>query len=341
MGTPESLAEMTDELCRRGRVAAKDVARLRRSIFPDGTVSENETEAVFRIDAACADKDPGWTQLYVDALTDYFVWQSNPRGYVDETLAERLIARILRDGRIEATSELELLINIVHRATWCPDALKVLALAAVRDSVLHPATAAYGSNRPPAVVSAGDVAILRKVLYGPAGDGGITVTRAEAEVVFDLNDATRGQKNAPEWREFFVKAIANYLMFPRSAPVVPSADEERRREAWLAERRGVGQLIHGVGAALARRDVPFAEAWREFDPTGAQRARDEQDAEDRRAREALRREAIDADEARWLAERLLRDGGIDDNEHALLRFIRDHAPAIDPTLESVMAREAI
>ncbi|MDJ0948330.1 MAG: hypothetical protein QNJ94_05365 [Alphaproteobacteria bacterium] len=332
--------DLIDTLCAKGRISEDDVLKLRRSVFPDGVVSGTEADAVFRLDEACADKDAAWTAFYVDALTDYFLWQSEPRGYVDEALARILIAHIGRDGHVHRMSELELLLNIVHWATQVPEELSVLALNAVRDSVLSPETASYGTNRPPAVISPADVAIVRKVIYGTGSLGSIVVTRREAEVILALNDAVRGAENAPDWRDLFVKAMANHLMFPRPVSV-PSAEEAARREAWLEDRRGVGRLLMDVGKAFARRDIPFDEAWQEIDPFGREQAREAQAKEDRETREALAREAIDAGEAQWLCERMLRDGAISENERALLQFIRDNAPHIDPALEPALSKAGV
>lgn len=321
------------DIAAAGRITANDVMDLRRRIFGDGVVSLEDADAVFRLDRQCADKDPSWTRFYVEALGDHFVWQSEPRGYLTDEQAQRLLDSSLRNRHIDNTTDLELLIYVVDRATRVPEELVLHVLDAVRESVLTPETAAYGSNRPPAVVTPADVAIIRKVIHAPGGHGSLTVTRREAEMVFDLNDATRGEDNAPEWQDLFVKAIANHLMFPRPAPDLPDAEEAMRRQAWLEKGPAPGSFLAGIGKAFARADVPFAEAWRELDPFGYEQARAEQEAEDRRTREALAREAIDAEEARWLVGRIMNSGAIDANERALLAFIRENSPRIDPALQ--------
>lgn len=341
MNEISQLKTIVDEICDKGAVSADDVLALRRTIFLDGVISSDEADAVFRIDHACAEKDESWTQFYVDSLTDYFLWQSEPRGYVDEELAKVLVDNITHDGKIDALSELALLINIVHWATSCPEDLMMLALEAVRVSVTAPGEAAYGANRPENLITAGDVAIIRKVIHAPGGDGSITVTRAEAEMMFDLNEAVQGQETVPEWREVFTKAIANHLMFPRPAPQMPNADEARRREAWLEEPASVGNLLAGVGKAIGRGDIPFTEAWEAVDPLSFGRAKEEAAAEEARVREAFTREAIDAEEAAWLSERILSDGLIDDNERAILVFINDNATEIDESLREVLEQAGL
>jgi hypothetical protein len=335
------LQDLVDQICAAGKITADDVLALRRQVFPDGVVTAEEAEAVFRLDHACGEKASQWTRFYVDALTDYFVWQSTPRGYVNEAQCRALIGNIQHDGRIDATSELELLLNVVHWCVACPAELSRSALAALKDSVLSPDTAAYGSNRPPAVIAPADVELIRKVIYAPGSPGGFTVTREEAEVLFALDRATIAEENAPAWPDLFAKAVANALMFPRGAPMVPDAAEALRRERWLEEKGSIGNLLAGVGKALASGDIPVGAAFKEADVFGTHRAREARDKEQVRVREALSRETIDAEEARWLIDQIGKTEGMSDGERRLLAFIKENAPAIDPALEPLLAAAGV
>ncbi len=335
------LDNLVERICDKGEISHDDVGALRQTVFPDGVVSAAEMKAVFRMDHACPIKDDMWPQFYVDALTDYFVWQTTPRGYVSEELATALIQQIQHDGHVDSLSELELLLNILRWAALCPESLALLTLRAVQDSILTPSQACYGENRPPAVITPADVEIMRKVLYAPGGAGGFTVTRQEAEMLFDLNDATKDQDNASSWQDLFAKSIANYLMFPRGAPAVPTAEAEQRRATWLKDRRSVGEFLRRVVQSFARLNVPFKGATQDLDIFGTERARVQKDREDAQMHEAFARESIDHAEAQWLAVQVLRDGDIDANERHLLKFIQANAPKIDPALQSLLAKAGL
>ena len=277
----------------------------------------------------------------MEALTDYFVWQAKPRRYVSEESAQFLIENILSDGRINGTTELELLVNVAYWCESCPETLALFALRAVKESVLTPETAVYGSNRPPAVVGPGDIEVIRRTIYAPGSPGGFTVTQREAELMFELNNATIAAENASGWGDLFVKAVANFLMFPRGGPIVPSADEVMSHERWLKERHGVGDLLANIGKSAARLDIPFREAWDAVDPTGAAQAERDRAADEARTKEALARESIDADEAEWLIGQINADGVLHENERQLLVFIRENAHHIDPILETYMAQAGV
>ena len=118
-------------------ITAEDVLALRRDVFTDSLVNRNEVETIFQLDRDCVEKAEQWTQFFVDALTDHFVWQTDPYGYVNEEGSGYLRECVLRDGRIDGIGELELLINIANAATSCPESLNVLILEAVKESVLN------------------------------------------------------------------------------------------------------------------------------------------------------------------------------------------------------------
>lgn len=341
MTQPLRIENLDENLRASGQIEGQHALQLRRMIYAKGSVTRKDAEILFKLDRACSKKDPAFAALYVEALTDYFVWQTEPKGYVTAEQGKFLIDNVAGDGHVERKTELELVLNVVHWARQCPEALVTLVMEAVRQSVLLSRENPLGANRPRANIGAGDVAILRKALHAPAGDGSLLVTRREAEMLFALNEATGAGENDPAWREFFKLALANHLMNPLNVQPAPSLDEAARRERWLEERGSVGKLLAGVGQALARGDIPFAAVWAEVDPFGYAQSRKEAEAEVRATRERLTREAIDADEAKWLAERILRDGTIDENERALLTFLKQESPSVDPALEPAMKRAGL
>lgn len=335
--------DIIDAILARKSISATDVTWLRQEVFRDGVTDDKEAETVFRLNEECEDKDESWNQLYVDALTDYFVWQTSPRGYVDDGHAQYLIRRLVRDNRIESQTELELLANIVHWADHCPPELAELVLMSVRESVLNPDEAAYGKGRRPRVVDAADIELIKRAIYAPATAGGITVTRLEAEVMLDIDRGTDSAANDPAWKQLFAYAIGNHLMFPRPHTPPPSAAEVLRREAWLKETRGIGGLLGQIGAEagrIATGDVDLGARFRL-----AMRAlegpvrHEDLDEEARAAKVAYERETIDEEEANWLIPHLKRDGGLGESDRALLTFIRNTSPKIHPSLDSLM-REA-
>jgi len=340
-GTGSTTNETASSIFRRleaaGRITAEDVLGLRRAIYGHGNINQIHAEAIFRVDHACTDKRDAWREFYVDALTDYFIWQTKPPEYITEEQGEFLVRNLLRDNKVAGLTELELLVNLSHWAISTPELFKVLVLEAVRDSVLHPDEALYGSGRQPGVVTEVDVEILRRALYGPGGFGGFVVTQHEAELIFEIEDATDGAANGDEWQDLFVKAIANFLMFPRGEPRVLSVEEYRRRQKWLDGRRGLAKFFSEMGKSAVSFEK-LRDGWKHMDTFGIQARRSQAEKERAELREALSRESIDEGEAHWLADKINANGRVTANERKLLEFIRKYSPRVDPHLDALMAK---
>ena len=331
----EAAEEIFARLEEKGAVAPEDVLALRRSIYGNGVLTAGHVDAIFRVDQIIREECDPWREFYVDSLTDFFVWRSDPPKYITDDQGEFLIRNLLRDNKIAGITELELLVNLIHWAVSTPAELKVLVLEAVRDSVLFPDKALYATGRKAGVITAVDVEMIHRTIYGRGGFGDYTVSLPEADLIFELEDATAGAANADGWQGLLVKAIANYLMFPRGVPSVPTVEAYKRREAWLKERRGVGNMLKEISRNAVSLEK-LKDGWKHMDTFGTKQRRAGAEQEQARMREAVSRESIDAREARWLADKIGANERVTENERALLRFIRENAPQIDPHLAKLM-----
>ncbi|MFO1153760.1 MAG: hypothetical protein U1E42_08890 [Rhodospirillales bacterium] len=333
---PAHDAEVVAGILARGTITADDVLALRRQVFADGIVARHEAESVFALNDGTGGNAAAWYAFFVEALTDYFVWQSDPRGYVDEAGATFLLNAVAHDGRIDSASELELVVNVIHWAVSVPESLRLMALSAVKSAVLTCGGPLFGPGRRRAgVLDRADVTVVSKLIYAAGGEGSLRITRREADLLFDLNDATTAAANDPGWRDLFVRAVASHLMFPEGEPEMPDADTVRCRERWLAERRGVGSILGGMLSGVRRSGI--AGVFREADVFGRRRSEREREMAAADRCEGERRQAIDKGEAEWLLTRLHGDGRVDPNETALLSFIKANATRIDPVLTPLLA----
>jgi hypothetical protein len=315
------------------RITAEHVRALRRAIYNDGVAEPGEIDRLFTMDEVATAHDPSWCELFTQAVTDYLVNQQAPEGYVSDQNAEWLIAHISRDGIVKTATELELLVKVLEKARQSPDRLSAFALAQVKKAVVEGEGPLAGGGRlERARVGAGEAALIRRILYAFGSEGNVAVTRPEAEILFDINDATADAENDPAWSDLFVKAIANFMM-AASGYSVPSRQVAMRQETWLDQPTGgvadfFSRMASGGlrGFLKAYRQPPEEDPWAERNAAFAD--------------EAAASETITADEAEWLARRMGRDGVLHANEKALLRFIRDEAPSIHPSLQSLIAKAA-
>lgn len=311
---------------------AEDAKAMRRAVYQDGTIDPSELETLFVLDEAAERRDPEWSAFFVEAVTDFIVNQEEPRGYVSEANARWLVDRVGKDGVITTATELELLVTVLEKATSSPDQLSAFALDQVKHAVVNGDGPLAKGVLEPGRVGADEADLIRRVLYAFGGDGNIAVTRAEAEVLFDINDATAEADNDPAWADLFVKALANTLM-AASGYQPPNREVALKREAWLSsETGGVGDFFSKMvaggmkGVFDAYRQPDSEERWAERNT--------------RFADASAMAEAVSEAEAEWLADRIGRDGKLHENEKAVLRFIAEQSPDIHPSLKSLIDKAA-
>lgn len=311
---------LIDGIHRNDRMNEDDVLKIQRAFGRDLTFTPIEADALFDLNRV-SDKPESWAPYFTSVLAAYVDDREAPQDYVSKSSASWLINKISEDGIVETETELKLLLNVLKTAHYVPDTLQKFALDQVRLAVMSGQGVVAGKMLTPGIIGEAEVDLLRRVLYAGSGKGGIGITRVEAETLFALNDATSGKANHSSWLTLFVHAVANYLMVI-GAPAVPSPEEAFHRENWLNQ-----------DAATFGRSF-----FRSFKSLFDQRLEDKHadgsgGYTNLKTDQVARAEQIDLSEAQWLIDRLFADGQQDDNETALLRFIKDECPDIDAALQ--------
>ncbi|TIT76988.1 MAG: hypothetical protein E5W57_16880, partial [Mesorhizobium sp.] len=187
-------------LTSKNRITAEDVTMLRREVFADGVVTRGEAEALFALDQTARDKCPQWSPFFIEAVTDYIVRQEKPEGYISQENADWLVRAISRDGTVDSRTELELLVHVLEEAKSSPGRLSAYALEQVANAVIDgKGPLMLGGDLVPGLIARAEVDLLRRILYAYGGDGNIAITKAEAEILFRINDRTAAASNDPSW----------------------------------------------------------------------------------------------------------------------------------------------
>ena len=322
-------SEAVKAILARGQITADDVRKLRFSVFWKGVVTPDDAEMVFALNRRLeTNADPSWAPFFVEALTDYVVFQAEPRGYISQENADWLIARCAPNGQVDSACEFELLVKALERAQLSPVKLVTFVLEQVKWGVIGPRGYVGTCHAcEPGVVDRAETELVRRILFAFGGDGNIAITRQEAGVLFDINDATVEAKNDPAWSDLFVKALANFLL-ATSGYQVPTRQEALRREAWLdSPTPGVGafmsQMLAGSLSAVwdACTQGTLDGEPRHSSPSGL----------------TIDPEPLStAEDARWLAERMQRDHVMRNDEVALINFLKDKQAFLHPKLLPVL-----
>ncbi|MFI4934915.1 MAG: hypothetical protein ACHP7N_09880 [Caulobacterales bacterium] len=337
-----TFCDLIDHLKSVGRISADEALAVRRAIYDDTGVSLDEAAAMVALDEATEDRAAEWDELFVEAMVDVVVHQQDPRDYVDAAKADWLIRTFTEGGRVRTDSELEAIAHILEEATSVPPSLTSFALAQVKAAVLEgEGPLLRGGRMEKGRITAGDVEMLRRILFAAGGHGEAAITRVEAEILFDINDACRGAENDPAWPDFFARAVAASVL-TASGYQPMDAGEVVREEAWLNSKSSflgfARSTLHLPGAQGAKQEIreraegaledilhPDADYQRAWNAKNSALATAEAGAE-----------VLNDDEARWLVGRIGRGGAPDAAERQLIAFVKQNASQISPLFQPLL-----
>lgn len=305
-------ADLAQKAAVDGGVSDAEVLDLRRAGWADGHIRREEAEAIFALQQATASPSPDWSDFFVEALRNFVLNGTEPRGYASDEEAAWLIAMVKADGKVCSMTELELLAQVIEKGLGVPDALKDYVLGVIEQAVLTgTGPTRDGGELSDTHVSEAEVRLLRRVIFGSASDRPAAVSRGEAELLFRLKDATLHQANAPEFQRLFVQGVGNYLM----AHAATQLDRARvlELEAFVADNKAsVGRFM----GAMAR-SAPNA-----FGVVFGKRTA----APDHAAQVAAAAE-VTVVEQEWLDAMIAANGETDGYDQALLEFLAEEAGA--------------
>jgi uncharacterized membrane protein YebE (DUF533 family) len=213
----QPLDELAAAILEDGVIDAEEVAKIKERVYADGVVDKEEADFLFKLNDAVSGKenDPGWTDLFVQAISDHVLQDETSPGVIDDDEANYLIEKIKGDGVVDAT-ELALLVNVTANATGeAPKAFNDFVLDSLKAAVIEDG-----------VVDAAEVEMMKKVIYGAGGAAGAGVDRAEADMLFDINDATtKNEGHDASWQALFVEALSKHVLEDETSPGVIDDDE--------------------------------------------------------------------------------------------------------------------
>jgi hypothetical protein len=300
-----------------GTISDDAILALRRQIWPDGVVDVKEVEEILGINEQVSRPSKAWIGFFVEAVTEFLLNTSDPHGYLSEVQADWLIVQMDRDGRLDSPAKLELLVHLLEKFDATPLRMKAYILVQIERAVVFgagPTRDADDAATPPAGnITAEECALIRRVIFAPAGYGPAHVSAEEAEMLFRIKDATLDGDNAPEWNTLFVQGVANYLQGWQGL-AMPTAEQEVAHERFLNGRNaGIGGFLGQIvrtspnGLLSAVRGTGFGRRQQPRDFVAEERAD----------------YAITANEQHWLNAQIEADGKVDPLEQALLAFLRE------------------
>ena len=296
----------------KNEIDAADTLALRKTVWPDGRITEREANMLFELNDASDALSREWIDFFVEAITEFTVNQVEPKGYMSDANAAWLMQRIDKDGKLDSLAELELMTRVMEKASNVPVSFQDYVLDQIETTVLT----GMGPTRDggavlPGCVTRAEADYIRRIVFAAGGDGPAIVSRAEADMLFRVKDATRDGNNAPEWETLFVQGVGNHLMAHSDYQPLKRGDAAALEKFMNDNAVSVGGFLKRfAGSDLKNGFAAFFGGRTEKPP------HEEKVAADR---------AIDAAEKDWLDSQIHADGTIDTLEKKLLAFIAEES----------------
>ncbi len=304
-------ADFTRQAASDRAISDAEVLELRRTGWADGQINREEAEAIFTLQHTLDAPTETWSDFFVEAIFNYVLHGTDPRGFASEEEAAWLISMVRADGKVCSLTEMELLILVIEKGQNVPEALKTFVLEVIEEEVLTgTGPTRCGGAMSDRQVTEAEASILRRVVFGQASDRPGAVSKREAEMLFRLKDKTLEDANAPEFKRIFVQGVGNYLMGFASHSAHVSRERMLELESFVADNKAnvgrfMGQMVKSAPNAFG---MVFGK---KGDALPSREERASEDAE------------FTACEQEWLDQLMAANGQTDGYDEALLEFIAE------------------
>ncbi|VVT02954.1 hypothetical protein [Erythrobacter sp. EC-HK427] len=308
-------ADIARHAAQDGAVSPEEILAMRQAGWANGKMTRAEAEAVFAAQNAAGEHSKEWSDFFVEAIQHYVLEGSEPRGHAGEDEARWLVDQVQRDGKVCSMTELEVLTRIIEKAQNVPESLKAFVLRVLEDEVMTgTGPTRCGGELSDTHVSEAECTLIRRVIFGAGGDRPAGVSRAEAEMLFRIKDATEHAANAPEFKRLFVQGVGNYLMGFASSSAQLTRERQLELDAFVADNTAsVGRFMGEM--AVATPNIFGMVFGRK--PAAPSR-------EERVAAEA----ELTGGEQDWLDAQIAVNGKVDAYDQALLKFLAEEAARV-------------
>ena len=333
----QSLDRLLDDATRDGAIDEADVRAIRRALYGDGGQIGEAMRLLWTADSRRKSHSPEWSKLFVEAALDVALRETKPVGYFPPDKAQKVIEALGERGELRTDTVLEALVAIVEKARHVPTEFGAFVLRRMKQAVImSDDVTASGEKLTPGVIGLPELKLIQRVVWGAGDEGHLAVSRAEAEALFDIADATAGAPNAPEWDAFFAGAVGNYLI---GATGRQPPSRERAFQMW--ETNYKADALRQFGQVLTRaRDMQLSDIRGDLNRHRLSSMVEAAWAADNAARETQRaaNERLVGEKAGWLVDRISRNRALSAPESALIAFLEREAKETPQALREIAAR---
>jgi hypothetical protein len=212
------IIQQIQAVSQRSREEARQVAQ---EMCARGPKSDAEAEALIDFNARMKGEDADWDSRFVRVLADYVLARDAAGGALTQTNLEWLQDRIALAGGLRNRNLASLFMRLLRKASETPAGFGLIVLSHICDQMVR---AGHADARL--------VCKIAETLSCLSEEHAPWISRAEAAILYQAQDALQGCANDPAWNFLFARAIGNHLV-ARAHPNPYSERHALSRKHWL------------------------------------------------------------------------------------------------------------
>jgi hypothetical protein len=237
------IAVLIQPALERGAIDPQEIEALQRQWQQHNALDSADADALFALQGVLAGRNTAFNAVFEEMLTAYILDGDEHKGNITNEQGAWILSMLDGgEGLVANAAELELLVKLVERAESVPASLATFALHQIQHAAMTgEGPAAKGRIHFSRVIDVKDVATIARLLQVAKGNRRRIISRAEAEILFDMAEACTGT-NDPAWDSLFVEAIQAHLFAANNPGLSNGPSPARpvilgpRDSAWLQSR---------------------------------------------------------------------------------------------------------
>jgi hypothetical protein len=204
-----------------------DMQRLRHAFYSHGVIDRRLAAEIFHANRNMRARHDGWTEFYLEALTDVFL-DCHQGQYLLPAASESVLLAWLGDGvSIADPGERRLALRILLRANNGPERLEQRVVHAIEKNMLHESERwLEGGKRSAGIIDALDIHLIQRLLRGCGGPHPRKIRRAAITFLLNLNRHAQRFVDPDGWWRLLVGSLVRHLC--AELPLGPAARTDPR-----------------------------------------------------------------------------------------------------------------
>ncbi|MEM7044138.1 MAG: hypothetical protein AAF543_15110 [Pseudomonadota bacterium] len=208
----DDLTPLIRELTSRPDVLRQDLQSLRFALDRHGPIDRRQAAEFFRANRIIRTDQDGWYELYLAALTGFFLKYQEDRFILPEHSAALLLGWLGGEESIADVGERRLTLRLLLRAADVPDCFERRILDAIAEALIHQPYRWSGDGvRTPGVIDALDLHLIGNLACRSGNQPTNRLSRIMVAFLLTLERGPCRFADPAAWRRLLVDCLARHL----------------------------------------------------------------------------------------------------------------------------------